>query len=262
MAGRWLIAGAVIVLAGACADRSAPGGVGETNASPDVQESNRLRNASFEGEEASPWFDFAQRNPKQWGPMAISDERAREGERSALLVLDSGASGEAVRVLGVAQEIRGGGCPAYVSGWYFVEDWSRGCEAQYLQVVAIALGGEAPEGLPNYQVARTLAGVTRAPFRILNRRFEIGGPPEPEVGRWVFFEVDLAAMFERRWGMVPDEGSTIRLFFEARYDGRDAERDPPARARVYFDDLYAGSESRAGALPDPADASEVGDGEG
>lgn len=204
---------------------------------------NLLLNASFEGGTQSPWFDFSDRNPKAWGAMAIGASRQKEGNRAALLELDSEGVTEPVRVLGAVQEISGDACPAYVSGWYLVEHWERGCEKQYLQVVAIASGGQTPPGVTNYQVARTLAGVPEAPIVMKNRRFEIDGPVEPVIGEWVFFEIDLAAMFQRQWKLTPSSDATLRLFFEVRYDGRSAS-DPRAQARVWFDDLYAGPASR------------------
>ena len=232
----------VALVAIACGCRERHEGVAPE--SPEAErETNRLHNASFEGETSEPWFDFADRNPAQWGAMAIARSHVHDGEQAALLELDSAGSDEPVRVLGAVQEISGP-CPAYVSGWYFVERWERGSEQQYLQVVAIAMGGETPPGVPNYQVARTLAGVEAPPFVMKNRRFEIGGPVEPVQGEWVFFEIDLAAMFERQWKRIPGEDASLRLFFEVRYDARGAD-DARARARVWFDALYAGPESRA-----------------
>mgnify|MGYP002176913414 CR=1 FL=1 len=207
---------------------------------------NLLRNPSFEDETITAWFDFHERNPKQWGAMGISEQRAHTGERSALLTLDSDGSTERARVLGVVQEISGVACPERLSGWYFVEGWERGAEKQYLQVVVIAYGGETPEGMTNYQVARTLAGVTSNPLPTLkNRRFAIGGPPEPVQGAWVFFEFGLASLFEDKWGLVPGEDASLRVFFEVRYDDR-RPGDPPARARVWFDDLRLGSPPSGG----------------
>lgn len=260
---RWVGVVCMCLLVLGCEERAAP--VADNAASerraPEIStSSNRLRNASFEAESAAPWFDFSDRNPSQWGAFTIEQTHAREGRRAALLELDSEGVQGAVRVLGVVQEITGP-CPAYVSGWYFVERWERGCERQYLQVVAIASGGWTPPGVSNYQVARTLAGVESPPLRMKNRRFEVGGPSEPELGRWVFFEVDLASMFERRWGRAPGEDAHIRLFFEARYDGR-TPGDPRAVARVWFDDLYAGPESRSGSAAGSGSGSGAGSGAG
>jgi len=210
---------------------------------------NLLLNPSFENDSPDPWFDMSQMNPRQWGVFAISAERAHSGERSALLELDSGVSAESTRVLGAVQELGGVACPERLSGWYFVEGWERAAEKQYLQVAVIAHGGPMPSGLTatSYQVAQTLAGVTENPLPALrNRRFVVSGPPEPVEGEWVWFEIELAQLFEEHWGRVPGADGSLRVFFEVRYDDRDRER--AGRARVWFDDLYLGPDSRA---PDP-----------
>ncbi len=235
---------ATALIAG-CDARPAPRGHEPAPAPAPEPGPNLLENPSFEDETNAAWFDFHERNPKQWGAMEISNERAHTGERSALLTLDSGASAERARVLGVVQEVTGVACPARLSGWYFVEGWERGAVKQYVQVVTIAHGGETPAGLANYQVAQTLAGVTSNPLPTLkNRRFEISGPAEPAQGQWVFFEVELASLFEDKWERVPGSGASLRVFFEVRYDDREPQA-PPARARVWFDDLYLGPASRA-----------------
>lgn len=244
---RWMVLASMGLLALGCEERAEPVADAETPTQQTREErasSNLLRNASFEDDTRAPWFDFADRNPGAWGAMAIGASRQKEGNRAALLELDSEGVTGPVRVLGAVQEISGVACPAYVSGWYLVEDWERGCEKQYLQVVAIASGGQTPPGVTNYQVARTLAGVPEAPIVMKNRRFEIDGPAEPVIGEWVFFEIDLAAMFLRQWQLTPSSDATLRLFFEVRYDGRSAS-DPRAHAWVWFDDLYAGPDSRA-----------------
>ncbi len=211
-----------------------------------IPDTNLLKNASFEGDSREPWFSFDDRNPKQWGAFSISDERAHTGERSALLELDSDDSDDAIRVLGVVQEIEGAACPEYLSGWYLVEGWRRGAQKQYVQAVVIASGGPTPAGVPNYQLAYTLAGVTTNPMPTLkNRKFVVTGPPEPVEGEWVFFEIEIARLFEVKWGRRPGEDASLRVFFEVRYDGRDPADDARARARVWFDDLYFGPESRA-----------------
>ncbi len=215
---------------------------------------NLLADPSFEerggvGAEdgASEWWSFHERSPDSWGPFEITDERARSGDRSARLVVDSGQSDGAARVYGVVQEVRADRCPQYLSGWYRVEGWERTAPKQYLQAVVIVWDpARMPGGVRanNYQLALTLAGVDAPPLpNVVNRRFVVSGPVEPRQGEWVFFEIDLIAAFEREWGIRPDEFAYLRVFFEARYD----ERKPgeSARATVYYDDLYLGDESRA-----------------
>ncbi len=224
-----------------------PPGAGPESAP--ASDGNLLADASFErvDGEPSPWWSFHERSPGSWGEFAITNAQAAEGERSALLVLDSDGSDKDTRVWGVVQEVEAERCPEYLSGYYRVEGWERGTPKQYLQVVVIVWRpGSMPEGVNagNYQLACTLAGVDRSPLPgVVNRKFVITGPVEPDEDEWVFFELPLAELFEREWGRRPADFEYLRVFFEARYDGRrGGER---ARARVFYDDLYMGDRSRA-----------------
>lgn len=206
---------------------------------------NLLRDPSFEMHEAQPpaWFSFAEKNPVSWGPFAIAEEMPRTGERSALLELDSEKFGGKTRIHGVIQEFKSAHAPEEVSGWYRVEGWERGAPKQYLQVVVILWGARDPtgqvRGASNLQIAYTLAGVEEAPLSISNRKFVLAGPPEPAEGEWVRFEVHPRKDFNAMWGTDPTGFEYVRVLFEVRFDEKD-EGTPPARAKVYYDDLYAG----------------------
>jgi len=223
------------------------GAIGAARVGP---ETNLFTDPSFEryqrGEPGQPWRDFAETNPKAWSEFEISSERARDGEKSVLLAMDSDVEGGGQRVHGVYQEVESKVLPRYISGWYRVEDWERGTKKQYLQLVLIIWNAwERPKGLtvPNYQVAITLAGVDEQPLHYMNRAFEIDGPLEPVEDEWVFFQYDLHELFDKHWGVLPTGYDYVRVFFEVRYDGR-LTVDSACKANVYFDDLYIGDEPR------------------
>ncbi len=73
-----------------------------------------------------------------------------------------------------------------------------------------------------------------------NRRFRITGPVEPQLHRWIPFEIDLHELFERLWSRVPEGFEKIRFFIEVRFDEFDRRTDGRATAVVFFDDLYLG----------------------
>jgi hypothetical protein len=207
---------------------------------------NLVVNPSFEDDEREPWFCFAEANPEAWGDFTIADGVAHEGKRSARLVLDSEADTGKTRIYGVVQEIETENMPDHLSGWYRVEGWQRGAPRQYLQAVVIVWRPrQMPKGIPggNYQIAYTLAGVKQPPLHMRNRAFIITGPPEPTEDEWVFFELNPREDFQRKWGIDPKDFKYLRVFFEVRYDGI-TEGGPPAKATVYYDDLYMGSQSR------------------
>lgn len=218
-------------------------------------EGNLFEDWSFErytkrDPESMPWFHMARRNWRRypgWVPFEITELRAHTGARSAFLHVNSAAQDGPTRIHGVVQDLDVGHMPRYVSGWYRVENWRRGATRQYVQVVAIARGGQVmPEGFeeaPNVQTAMVLAGVDEPPVELSNRRFHFAGPLEPDEGEWRFFEFDLRQVFQDLWGVVPDDLDGVRVFFEARYEYRGG--GTPAQMDVFFDDLYLGDESRA-----------------
>lgn len=203
------------------------------------QRTNLLQNPSFEhGRE--PWFSLAGPESEFWADFEVTDERAKDGRHSAVLRLSSEGHVPQVRVYGLIAERGPGVLPARVSGYYRVEDWQRGTELTYVQVVVAVNGAtNMPEPeIPN-QLAWVLTGIDVPPFEIRNRRFIFTGSREPTQNEWVRFELPLREGWERLWGAVPVEYESMRVFFEARYDGRQPD-DGPVRANVYFDDLYLG----------------------
>lgn len=202
---------------------------------------NLLRNPSFE-QGRDPWYSMSGPDRPYWADFELSREQARSGHTAALLALtDEGYGGE-TRIYGTVQEVAPMGMPRTLEGWWRVDAWRRGADKQYLQVVLIVWN---PQGIPghedsvNLQISWVLGGITSPPFRIGNRKFYFLGNREPEAGEWRRVRRDLHADFEEAWGAVPTGFTKLRILWEVRYDGRPAEA-PPARARVFYDDLYLG----------------------
>lgn len=207
---------------------------------PDADRPNLFVNPSFEDGQ-DPWFSFADKNPVSWGPFSITDTRARTGTHSAILEMDSAKFKGKTRIHGAIQEIKSTHVPDTIGGWYRVENWERGTKKQYLQVVVILWN--IKERIPdvrttNVQIAYTLAGVEEAPLNISNRRFILSGPAEPVQNEWVHFEIHPRKDFKEQWGIDFSGFEYARVLFEVRYDGQ-AETEPPSRASVWYDDVYA-----------------------
>jgi hypothetical protein len=205
---------------------------------------NLLENASFESGR-DPWYDLQSPNKPFWGTFSISDALAFDGDRSMRLSLDSNEFMGAHSGLGIAgavQDVTPEVFPRRLSGRYRVEFWQRGTPKQYVQLVLMAfLPKNFPEtgGMP-LQTAFVLTGVREPPFEISNRRFAFEGPYQPELGRWIYFDIDLHEAFRRHWGKVPEGSEGLRLFAEARFDGYRRGRDGHALGDVYFDALHLG----------------------
>ncbi len=202
---------------------------------------NLLENPSFE-EGREPWYDMRRPHVPGWGTFSISDAQAFDGRYALHLALDSADFPGRLGIAGAVQELPLARPPRMLRGRYRVEGWERGTSAQYIQIVVMVM---SPLNFPEWreasvQLAFVLAGLREPPFEISNRRFEFLGPAEPELGRWIPFEIDLHRAFERQWTHLPRDGSAVRVFLEARFDGFDRSRGDRARADVYFDALHLG----------------------
>jgi len=56
----------------------------------------------------------------------------------------------------------------------------------------------------------------------------------------VSFGRNVRQDFQQAWGSLPKDVTSVRIFFEARYDSPTAIR-PQIGGDVYYGDLYAGS---------------------
>jgi len=183
----------------------------------------------------------------------VSQDYAHSGESSALLRMRVPAEEEGyAKVFYLVQEVMPEEFPELMSGYYRVENWSKGTPKQYLQFVVIlcreegglecGLGATNLPGEHNHQMRYPLAGISEEPFVISNAHFVFLSKDEPKQGEWVYFERNLSQDFEELWGAVPEGFDMIRVLFEVRYD--DKEAGPvPAEADVYYDDLYMGPAS-------------------
>lgn len=223
--------------------RTEPTSRAEAGSQPEPEPSpavNVFENPGFE-QGREPWFSLAGPERPYWADFEVTTEQAHSGEHSAVLRVSSVDFPLHTRVYGALREFRGGPLPAKVSGWYRVDDWNRGADNQYVQVVvAVTKAKGLPRPQEPKQIAYVLAGLDHDPFPIRNRRFVFEGPREPKQGEWIHFEFFIRDDFERYWGAVPDEYATLRVFFEGRFDKRTKD-DDVARANVYFDDLYLGN---------------------
>ena len=206
----------------------------------DPDEANQFTNGGFE-QGGDPWISLT---TAAWGtPFSVSERQALEGSSSALLELRS-VQGGSTRVFGVVQEISPEEFPQTISGYYFVEDWQKGTDRQYLQFVVIVfeadnMPAEFAEAVSNYQVRYILAGVDSQPTFISNARYVMVTGTEPAIGEWVYFERNVAQDFLDLWGEVPEGFDKLRVLFEVRWDDR-ADTDGLSSADVYYDDLYFG----------------------
>jgi hypothetical protein len=195
---------------------------------------NLLKNPGFE-DGPDPWWAFVNDN---WTRFEVDGLKPRTGQKSLHLSLVGRESEQEHLVAGALQELELDRFPDFVSGYYYVDHWDRACDKQYIQMVAIVLGDEQRPGWTNHQIRYPLAGIDVRPFRINNARFMFLGTDEPETGKWIHFQRDLAADFQEAWGSVPAKFEALRIYFEVRYD--EAPTAGAHMAEVYFDDITLG----------------------
>jgi len=208
---------------------------------------NLLGNASFE-DGLQPWAGM---NQMIWGRQAfeLSTAQARTGKYAARVDLNGNTPKAKTELAGVAQELLPARFPRTLRGSYFVEQWQPGGRRPYIQWVVIVFGAtDRPVGLPaaanNHQIRAPIVGLTQPAFAIRNAKWHITGPTKPTLNQWIDFEVNLHDLFKKKWGNIPQNFQSIRVFYELRWDGGDA-RHGPTQAVVYFDDLYLGDEKTA-----------------
>ena len=225
---------------------------------------NLLVNPSFEepvAPQAQPvnphvigqWWSFAGPDKPYWRHFEVADDEAAEGEKSVRLTLDSEGYDGATLIVGATQNVITDTVPTELSGFVRVDDWERGTLRQYAQIVVIVwnVSDNKPRGLAakNYQIAYTFAGIERPPFAIANRKFlfprgdlvDLQGPDgNPVQGEWKRFDLNPREDFMKQWGVDPSDFEYVRVLYEVRYDGRQAQQEPHAHAVVHWDDLYFG----------------------
>ena len=243
--GLLAIAGlALFTLAVACGEEEAEGPTAAPGACvpqmPPEGQANLFHNPDFESG-GEPWCSL---HPGEVPPFAVSQDFAHSGESSALLRMRVPAEeGGKAKVFYLVQEVISDQFPELISGYYRVENWTKGTPKQYLQFVVIAFGvTNLPGGYPNHQIRYPLAGISEEPFSIGNAHFVFLSRDEPRQGEWVYFERNITQDFEELWGAAPQGFSKLRILFEVRYDDKQAG-PAPAEADVYYDSLYMGPAS-------------------
>lgn len=194
---------------------------------------NLLENPSFEAGE-DPWSTLNAL------PFQRVTNQAVDGDTSALLQIaaspeDTG-SGRSL----VLQNVEGGEFPEVISGFYRVENWTKGAERQSIQVAVIVLGATNLRGeFPNHQVHYILGGVAPEAGSETNIRNVYLGDEEPNQNQWIPFQGDVRQDFIDLWGAPPEGYELIRVLFETRFEDKE-EGSAPVRGDIYLDDLYLG----------------------
>jgi hypothetical protein len=220
---------------------------------PPEGQANLFHNPGFE-EGKEPWCSL---HVGEVPSFEVSQDFAHSGESSAYLQMRVPAEEVGgAKVFYLVQEVKAEEFPEMISGYYRVENWSKGTPKQYLQFVVIACRqvvrqgtlvhcGAGATNLPgdySHQIRFPLAGISENPFQIENAFFVFLTKEEPVTGEWVYFERNIKQDFEELWGAAPEGYEFLRILFEVRYD--DKEAGPvPAEADVYYDDLYMGPAS-------------------
>jgi hypothetical protein len=206
---------------------------------------NVFANGGFEeGEE--PWHS---KDTPNWGePFSVSDAQTHGGEGAALLNLRADPELD-ILVVGVVQDVAPEKFPEIVSGYYYVENWEKSTDIQYLQFAIIVdqatnqpeIASNNATPITNHQMRFFLTSNTPDDLtvQISNAKYVVIDSEEPATGRWVYFERNLCDDFQTNWGDVPEGFAKLSFFFEARYEARPADSGPTS-ADVYYDDLYLG----------------------
>ncbi|GAG02138.1 unnamed protein product, partial [marine sediment metagenome] len=147
--GLLAIAGLVLFTLAVACDEEAEGptaapGVCVPQIPPEGQ-ANLFHNPDFEAG-GEPWCSL---HLEETPPFEVSQELAHSGESSALLRMRVPAEeGGKARVFYLVQEVISGQFPELISGYYRVENWTKGTPKQYLQFVVIAF--DVPNLTPVY----------------------------------------------------------------------------------------------------------------
>jgi len=218
------------------------GGSGNNVDKGDDATANLLSNAGFESG-VDPWHAM---DSPSWSPdFDVAGNLAHDGSHSVHLSLTPPDTPALNRVFGVVQDIELTDLPEYVSGYYRVENWQKGTDFQYLQFVVIVFTSDPQTGqTSNKQIRYLLAGAASESFEIGNAKFVFIDEAEPRQSAWVHFGRNIRDDFEELWGSVPQNITSIRVFFEARFDSP-AEIRPQMAGDVYYDDLYVGPQANA-----------------
>lgn len=199
---------------------------------------NILQNPSFEsGLDGWKWLDWS----KGWSAFALSGTHAYDGTQALHLPVASKDNRQTVVWGGVQEVDLTGNIPECIEGYYFVENWASGDWKQYLQLVVIDLTHPLGPNRGQAQLRYIVSGSKTPPLNISNAQYlfvEKERRDTPVIGKWTHFSVNPKADFMKHWQYTPAAGAKLRVLFEARFDLH--KTNIPARADVYFDNLYFG----------------------
>ena len=204
-----------------------------------IQETgNILMNAGFEkGLDGWKWLDWS----KGWAPFALSTSHAYEGKQSLHLPVLSTDARQTVVWGGVQELTIPDDIPECIEGYYYVENWSKANWRQYLQLVVIDLSHPLGHNQGDAQLRYIITGSKVPPLSISNAQYlfvEKERRETPVLGKWTHFSVNPRKDFKESWQYIPPKGSNLRVLFEGRFDYHQSKT--PARADVFFDNLYFG----------------------
>jgi hypothetical protein len=199
---------------------------------------NLLANPGFEeGETRWEWLSWS----KGWAPFDISTGRRRSGKKALHLPVRSEGETRRTIVWGAMQPVTGWTAfPECIEGYYLLGEWQRGARKQYLQTVIIT--ELKTEHGADKQIRMMLVGMEEPSYNLTNARYffcDDDRPLTPPLEEWVRFRCTPRRWFEEAWGVLPEPGSRLRVFFEARFDDR-TPSDTEVVADAFFDDLYMG----------------------
>lgn len=199
---------------------------------------NILENSGFEyGLDGWKWLDWS----KGWAPFALSTSHAYEGKQSLHLPVLSTDARQTVVWGGVQEIVIPAEIPECIEGYYYVENWSKDDWRQYLQLVVIDLTHPLGPNQGQAQLRYIISGSKVPPLSISNAQYlfiEKERRETPVLGKWTHFSVNPREDFQKSWQYIPPKGSNLRVLFEGRFDYHKSK--VPARADVYFDNLYFG----------------------
>jgi hypothetical protein len=199
---------------------------------------NLLQNPGFEsGLDGWKWLDWS----KGWSAFKLSSDYAHEGAHSLHLPVFSADKRPTV-VWGGVQELElPDEIPECIEGYYYVDNWQSGDWKQYLQMVVIDLSHDLGPGQGQAQLRYIVSGSKEPPLSISNASYlfaEKERRDTPVLNQWTHFSVNPREDYQKSWQYTPTKGSKLRVLFEARFDLHHTAQ--PARADVYYDDLYFG----------------------
>lgn len=207
---------------------------------------NIIANPGFEIYGA-PWIAGGSPPPALTVP-PNSPDRPHGGNVSLDLKLVSGGEDMPFVATTVAQRLNATVFPEFVSGFYRVDAWEPHADFQYLYFAVAVDGGDFGDGRTRHEI-RFLVGAPSEPALEPDVRYIFLSRSSPVLQRWTYVSYPVRAAFEQRFGGAPSSWEGIEISVGVRSD-RPRRGEPSSFARVFFDDMYAGSQADNPNRPD------------